>query len=401
METLSQYQNKLYNLTDFIQTSLDDNVNRYHVYDLSEPLSVDIRGKFNLIRIVKDVHRSICKINALRAMKGRVSVLDFLFEAKLMVTINNLNVIIDRFDEVVEEQKNKTDVQIFESLIFGIDDIDDMTEEEANVSVVTISQCVKMNLVFWKGVLRRREEINEQTKDFANVKNPSFFSQLDKYYEEYYQEHHVKLESDYIKKLFIKKLVPLFVSQDESTTLTWLSILQQQCEEYVNTPLEHIIDTDCEHFTTLENINVIETLLSNLHEKFVASVFDSIILINLIKSKINPSLKFKKISLYELREKLDVIVTHMSVQRHWFFVAKYLMKLQYINDGDFKSAASLIRSAYDDVPPIPIDPNDLSRMNVDIYAKDVDYWLGLDSNVLKAKDKQYLMILRTCKTVFS
>lgn len=261
-----------------------------------------------------------------------------------------------------------------------------------------------MNRAYWKGVLERRDNIVRYTQDFGNITKHSFNTQLSQYYDEYYNANHYKIEKIILKEIFMHHDMKFTsnVSTDNCETAEfWKEIYKERFANLTNLNLQDIADVDFGSLINVRAENVVKKLIDGQSMNEIKSIFDFMIESNFIKSKVNPGLLIITIAPDELKPKLDIIVPRMSNQRHWFVVAKYFMKKHFVLEGDFRGAVDLIMEAYNGNPPISIDAKDLSRLNVDIFAKDVDLWYGANSPAKTNRDKQYCEIIKYCQLAFS
>jgi len=396
----SNYQKKLTDVTTYLNIALTHYGESLNIYDYSMPLLVGDKNKMRLVEVVHKIHRDTKNLEQMKALKGKVTLCEFLAEVKFMLALDKFFEMINRFDDVVKIQEKESPEDMLNALYFGLYEIDEPTQDEMKKAIASQVAAIEMNRAYWKGVLERRDNIVKYTQDFGNVSKPTFNAQISQYYEDYYNTNHQQVEIDLTKKLYIQGNKIYLCNDVENLIETWMPILIQQCSSLEGTNLSNVANTNMDFLTNVESKSIIDTLLANNSSSFIRSVFDCIIENNYIKMKINPKLAVSIISLDELRDKLDTVLPYMSNQRHWFVVTKFMMKKRFVNNGDFKAASSLIIDAYDGYPPIGIDPRDLSRLNVGLYSKEVDLWYDKNYKPSKTREQQSFEIFKICQSVF-
>lgn len=65
-----------------------------------------------------------------------------------------------------------------------------------------------------------------------------------------------------------------------------------------------------------------------------------------------------------LRKHIDLVLPFMTSSRHWFSVCKMMMNLGIVGEGDFVSAAMMVKAAYPEGLNVSINPEDIAKMNV-------------------------------------
>lgn len=90
----------------------------------------------------------------------------------------------------------------------------------------------------------------------------------------------------------------------------------------------------------------------------------------------------------ELMEKIQRARRHITNNRLWFPVCKYLMWRKVVAEGDFVSAASKLESL---IPDLSLDAADLAKLNNLSFRKTLDKWDEDDSPAGKNFGK-YLIV---------
>lgn len=76
-----------------------------------------------------------------------------------------------------------------------------------------------------------------------------------------------------------------------------------------------------------------------------------------------------------LRQRLDIVTKMMRHGRHWFPICKGMMQRGIVERGDFVGAANMITEAYGEMGlPYNINPEDIAKLNVLSFSKDIEDW---------------------------
>ena len=78
--------------------------------------------------------------------------------------------------------------------------------------------------------------------------------------------------------------------------------------------------------------------------------------------------------------------TLITTKRHWFVPCKWLMWKGYVEEGDFRTAVSMLQEHF---PDLELDSKDLSKLNVDSFHKPFSQWREDDAPVNGKTFKKY------------
>ena len=73
----------------------------------------------------------------------------------------------------------------------------------------------------------------------------------------------------------------------------------------------------------------------------------------------------------ELKRKVDMVLPQMTTQRNWFPVCTYMMQAKIVDEGDFKTACSILSQLY---PETKLNAKDLASMYTSYVQKPIEEW---------------------------